>query len=180
MKITGQISRTAITGQADKYKRFAEQCRGLAKRSSGQRRRQEKAPAAVSDRGKSRFEYAADPMRLTIGCTGIVAHSAKKKPRPSGRAQACSGTAHRPYEHVAELVVIATSQSEVSAVVLSKGADQSVAMLAAHLSVLVAVCFKGQRESLSRPFVIEEQATAVVVPYLLSAFGANSVRQWRD
>ena len=36
MKITGQISRTKIVKQADKYKRFAEQCRGLAKQSSGQ------------------------------------------------------------------------------------------------------------------------------------------------
>jgi hypothetical protein len=38
MKITGSISRATALGQADKYKRFAEQCRELAKPSSGQLR----------------------------------------------------------------------------------------------------------------------------------------------
>jgi len=36
MKITGSISKAKIPQQADKYKRFAEQCRELAKQSSGQ------------------------------------------------------------------------------------------------------------------------------------------------
>ena len=36
MKITGQISRTKIVQQTDKYRHFAEQCRGLAKQSSGE------------------------------------------------------------------------------------------------------------------------------------------------
>jgi len=36
MKITGQITRSAIVGQADKYKRFAEQCRELARPLNGQ------------------------------------------------------------------------------------------------------------------------------------------------
>jgi hypothetical protein len=36
MKIAGQITRAAIVGQADKYKRFAEQCRELAKPLGGQ------------------------------------------------------------------------------------------------------------------------------------------------
>jgi hypothetical protein len=36
MKITGRISKAAIVGQADKYKRFAEQCRELGRQSSGQ------------------------------------------------------------------------------------------------------------------------------------------------
>jgi hypothetical protein len=31
MRITGQISKAAIAGQSDKYRRFAEQCRELAK-----------------------------------------------------------------------------------------------------------------------------------------------------
>jgi hypothetical protein len=35
MKITGQISRVPAGRQADKYKRFAEQCRALSKQSSG-------------------------------------------------------------------------------------------------------------------------------------------------
>ena len=36
MKITGSISRATVVRQADKYKRFAEQCRELAKPLSGQ------------------------------------------------------------------------------------------------------------------------------------------------
>ena len=36
MKITGSISRTTALRLADKYKHFAEQCRELAKPSSGQ------------------------------------------------------------------------------------------------------------------------------------------------
>ena len=35
MKITGQISRGTVLRQADKYSRFAEQCRELAKPLSG-------------------------------------------------------------------------------------------------------------------------------------------------
>ena len=35
MKITGQVSRATILRQTDKYKRFAEQCRELAKPVSG-------------------------------------------------------------------------------------------------------------------------------------------------
>jgi hypothetical protein len=35
MKITGQISRVPVVRQADKYKRFAGQCRELAKPLSG-------------------------------------------------------------------------------------------------------------------------------------------------
>jgi hypothetical protein len=72
MKITGQIIRAAIVGQADKYKRFAEQCREMAKPLGGQFKQtldemaqdwddlacqedkdaksHEKAPAAMSDR----------------------------------------------------------------------------------------------------------------------------------
>jgi len=73
MKITGQIRRGAILRQADKYSRFAEQCRELAKPLSGRFKQtleemaegwddlargedkqdapQEKSPAAMSDRG---------------------------------------------------------------------------------------------------------------------------------
>ncbi len=73
MKITGQISRGTILRQADKYSRFAEQCRELAKPLSGPFKQtleemaegwedlarredkrdapQEKSPAATSDRG---------------------------------------------------------------------------------------------------------------------------------
>jgi hypothetical protein len=36
MKITGQISKAPVGRQADKYKRFAAQCHGLAKQSSGE------------------------------------------------------------------------------------------------------------------------------------------------
>ena len=36
MRITGQVSRATVVRQADKYKRFAEQCRELAKPLSGQ------------------------------------------------------------------------------------------------------------------------------------------------
>jgi hypothetical protein len=36
MKITGSISRVTVVRQADRYKRFAEQCRELAKPLSGQ------------------------------------------------------------------------------------------------------------------------------------------------
>jgi hypothetical protein len=36
MRITGQVSRATVVRQADKYKRFAEQCRELAKPVSGQ------------------------------------------------------------------------------------------------------------------------------------------------
>ena len=36
MKITGSISRATVVRQADKYKRFAEQCRELAKPLGGQ------------------------------------------------------------------------------------------------------------------------------------------------
>jgi hypothetical protein len=36
MKITGSISRATVVRQADRYKRFAEQCRELAKPLNGQ------------------------------------------------------------------------------------------------------------------------------------------------
>jgi hypothetical protein len=36
MKITGSISRVTVVRQADRYKRFAEQCRELAKPVGGQ------------------------------------------------------------------------------------------------------------------------------------------------
>ena len=36
MRITGQVSSATVARQADKYKRFAEQCRELAKPVSGQ------------------------------------------------------------------------------------------------------------------------------------------------
>jgi hypothetical protein len=36
MKITGSISRVTVVRQADRYKRFAEQCRELVKPLSGQ------------------------------------------------------------------------------------------------------------------------------------------------
>jgi hypothetical protein len=36
MKITGSISRVTVLRQGDRYKRFAEQCRELAKPVSGQ------------------------------------------------------------------------------------------------------------------------------------------------
>jgi hypothetical protein len=73
MKITGRISRVTVVRQADKYRRFAEQCRELAKPLSGrfkqtleemaeawddlartedkQNAPQEKSPGAMSDRG---------------------------------------------------------------------------------------------------------------------------------
>jgi hypothetical protein len=35
MKITGSIRRATVAGQADRYKRFAEQCRELAKPLNG-------------------------------------------------------------------------------------------------------------------------------------------------
>jgi uncharacterized membrane-anchored protein YhcB (DUF1043 family) len=35
MRITGQISKAAIVRQSDKYRRFAQQCRELAKPLSG-------------------------------------------------------------------------------------------------------------------------------------------------
>lgn len=36
MKITGRVSRATVVRQADRYKRFAEQCRELANPLSGQ------------------------------------------------------------------------------------------------------------------------------------------------
>jgi len=89
MRITGQISKAAIVGQSDKYRRFAEQCRELAKPLSndfketllkmakdwddlarGEDERDEpheKAPAAMSDRG-SHVIGGSQPHATAIGC----------------------------------------------------------------------------------------------------------------
>jgi hypothetical protein len=56
MKITGQISRATIVGQADKYKRFAEQCRELAKQPSGQLKQTLEEMSKVWDE-LARMEY---------------------------------------------------------------------------------------------------------------------------
>jgi hypothetical protein len=47
-------------------------------------------------------------------------------------------------QNVAELVVVAT-EGEVSAVVLPKGADQSITVLAAHRAVLARCLSKAMR-----------------------------------
>jgi hypothetical protein len=59
MRITGQIRRAAIVRQADKYKRFAEQCRELAKPLSGQFKQTLEEMAKVWD-DLARGEYKRD------------------------------------------------------------------------------------------------------------------------
>jgi hypothetical protein len=48
LKTTGSISRASVIRQADKYKRFAEQCRELAKPLSGQLK-QTLQPGSITD-----------------------------------------------------------------------------------------------------------------------------------
>jgi hypothetical protein len=64
MKITGSISRATVVRQADRYKRFAEQCRELAKPLSGQLKQTQEEMANVWDdlaRGEDkRYETGAE------------------------------------------------------------------------------------------------------------------------
>jgi hypothetical protein len=61
MKITGSISRATVVRQADKYKRFAEQCRELAKPTSGQLKRTLEEMAKVWDDLAGREDKRDEP-----------------------------------------------------------------------------------------------------------------------
>lgn len=63
MKIAGQINKAPIVGQADRYRRFAERCRELAKPLSGQFKQTLEEMANVWDdlaRGEDRQDVGAE------------------------------------------------------------------------------------------------------------------------
>ena len=61
MKITGSISRGTVVRQADRYKRFAEQCRELANPPSGQLKQTLEEMAKVWDDLARREEKRGEP-----------------------------------------------------------------------------------------------------------------------